>query len=750
MSEVTPEFVEPASADLSDDDITEVLREQYGLSGQVFPIDGRQDPYFLIDNGHMRYLLKVAPADTPPEEIDAEHAVMRHILRSPDGPPVPEPVATREEAETAVLLIGGDEKRIRLLTFLDGSSPPMEPLADKAIAAIGTISAALAKSLADFEHPALEREPPDDLRKAGPRTIALLSSVSDQAIRDAIAKPMVAALRRIQPLGPALRITTTHQNLDAEAIIGEADAGTGLWLPTGVTDFTGISKGWLVAGFANTCAWIFANRDGDADALLPAIRAYHDIHPMSLAELEALWPLIVARTGIMTAEAENRRARVPDDPEAQEGADNCRALLAAAGAVSPAVMFASILDATGMEIPEPRLGRLLPEIDPDTIRLVDLSVTSPLLYGGNWTDPENDWKLLARIAWETGRASTRYGEYRLSRSSTDPDIRPESFALHIDVCVPAGTPVVAPFAGTLKTIDLRLVLSNHELALHVEGLDCALPDDTELSAGDSLGNVSGAENSTGGLRLRLCRDPEIAPPLFCTLEKSGIWSRLCPSPSRLLGIDADAPRPDHPEHFIRGWKEFLFDATGRTGLDFSGTAPLVGHGHPRLAAAVYRQSLLLGSNPSGTSEAQDTLRQRLAGTDLDEFSPILVVTPPKIAAALLENGTSPVTIASALATLDVIEDEDLMNHARQTGAHLREKLEELADRFPEKIRLSGNGLMLDLEPSADVKDLGNRLRAYVMTAEGPEGQVLLRPPLCVSRLSIDSFVSRLEGLLSET
>jgi len=610
MSDIQPEYPEPSSTDVSLEAVEEVLREQYGLSGQVFPIEGRQNPYFLIDNGHMRYLLKLAPADAPLEEIEAEHALMRHILREPDGPRVPEPVAAKDGADTIVLPLGGEERRIRLLTFIEGTSPPAgEKLSDEGAAAFGAISAALVRSLEGFDHPMLEREPENDLRKAGPQTVALLSAVTDQGIRDVIAKAMVTSLRRIQPLAPGLRIALAHQNLDAEAVVG--DGTDGLWLPTGVTDFTGISRGWLAAGLATTCAYLFSNRDGDPFALLPAIRAYHDIYPLMPAELEALWPLVVVRTGILAAKAENRRARFPEDRQAQLEAEGRCLILDKAAAVSPALMLAAILDTTGLTKPLPEIGRLLPEIEPDSIRLVDLGVTSPLLYGGNWTDPENDWKLLARVAWDTGRGSTRYGEYRLSKSSADPQQEPESFSLHIDTCVPAGTAAVAPFAGMLKSAGPRLVFAGRDLTLHVEGLDCALAEDTELQTGDPLGVVAGAENSVGGVRLRFCRDPDLVPPLFCAADQAGIWSKLCPSPSALLGFDSDAPAPKHLDRPVRGWKEYLFDAAGRVRLDLTEDAPLIGHGHPQVAAATYRQRLVLDTPAPGPSEAEQLLVQRL-------------------------------------------------------------------------------------------------------------------------------------------
>ncbi|KAB1088699.1 aminotransferase class III-fold pyridoxal phosphate-dependent enzyme [Neorhizobium galegae] len=611
MSDVLPELNEPPANELSIDAIEDVLRDHYGLSGQIFPIEGRQNPYFLIDNGHLRYLLKVSPANDPIEEIEAEHALMRHILRSPDGPRVPEPVMTKDGGDMLVLPLGGEDRRVRLLTFLEGAPPPTgEKLPDQSVAAFGSISAELAKSLLGFEHPVLEREPEGDLRKAGPQTVSLLSTVADQEIRDVIAKAMVTALRRIQPFGPSLRVAAAHQNLNAGTVIGEDTDGT--WMPTGVTDFSGISNGWLVAGFANTCAYLLADRDGDPFALLPAIRAYHEIYPFTLAELEALWPLVVARTGILAAEAESQQALSPDDTQAKEETEKRRAVLNGATAVSPAQVFAAILDATGMTKSLPEIGRLLPDIDPDSFRMVDLSVTSPLLYGGNWTDADNDWKLLAHIARETSRASTRYGEYRLSKSSADPQQEPESFALHIDACLPARTAAVAPFAATLKSAGPRLVLVGRDLTLHVEGLECTLAEETELAAGDPLGVIAGADNSVGGLRLRFCLDADLVPPLFCTPNDVGTWSRLYPSPAALLGIDANAPAPKHSDQPVRGWKEYLFDATGRTALDLGGQAPLIGHGHPRLAAATYRQTILLNRATGQPSEPEEVLRAQLA------------------------------------------------------------------------------------------------------------------------------------------
>ncbi len=64
-------------------------------------------------------------------------------------------------------------------------------------------------------------------------------------------------------------------------------------------------------------------------------------------------------------------------------------------------------------------------------------------------------------------------------------------------------------------------------------------------------------------------------------------------------------------------------------------------------------------------------------------------------------GGNPVSCAAALATLQVIEDEGLVENAALVGAHLRAGLEDLQKRFPEMGDVRGMGLMQAVELVAD-------------------------------------------------
>ncbi len=610
MSEVldTPVIAADQTDDVPLNTIEAVLRDHWGLSGQVFPVEENQGLGYLVDNGHLRYFLDIREKDDE-QALRVEHEIMRHITRSPDGPQVPEAVAAKDGADVLNAEIGGRERVLRLLTVLDGEPiPEDQDVKEETAAALGALLASLVKGLGDFDPDIWKGEHEDELRKAGPRTVSLLSAVTDQEARDMIARAMVSALRRIHPLTAKFRIGLVIPDIGAGDLVGETD-DTG-WYPTGITNLSGLTRSWYVSALAKTCARILISQAGEPASILPAVTGYHSVDPLNAGELEALWPLVIADIAFSAALAENTHAQAPDDEMAAREAGERRQILINASTVTAEYMHTAILEACRIE-PEPlTLSPLLSDLQVENIRLVDLSPSSLLFHSGNWTDPDCDWRLLARTAWETGMGCTRYGEYRLSRSKpyAGPS-EPQNVALHVDICLPTGTALVAPFSGTVVHLSPQLSLRGETVTLLVEGMETAVTEGMEIQAGDQLGTVAGAAGAVGGLRLRLSRDPDSDPPLFCRPSEASIWQRLAPSPSALLGMDCDAP-PVISGREVRAWRDIVYDETGATLLDFSGKAPVIGHGNPSIAAASYQQHLRLTTAHDGSAEAE-ALRQAL-------------------------------------------------------------------------------------------------------------------------------------------
>jgi 4-aminobutyrate aminotransferase / (S)-3-amino-2-methylpropionate transaminase / 5-aminovalerate transaminase len=113
----------------------------------------------------------------------------------------------------------------------------------------------------------------------------------------------------------------------------------------------------------------------------------------------------------------------------------------------------------------------------------------------------------------------------------------------------------------------------------------------------------------------------------------------------------------------------------------------------------------------------------------------------------------PLATAAALATLDVIEKEGLVERARELGAHLAARTASWAQRFPRTIvSARGRGLLQAVEfaeRAAAARFAARALEAgVILLAGGPEGRVAqLVPPAVISRERLDDALDRLEGLL---
>ncbi len=150
------------------------------------------------------------------------------------------------------------------------------------------------------------------LASRGTGRSALLKSVEDQATRDRIAKAMIVAVKRLQTVAPELRLHAIHHDVTDDNIVARSESGQRL-MPVGVIDFGDVMYGWLIADLAVACAALLHHADGDPFCILPAVKAFHARYPLTHAELTALWPLIVARAGVLVASSEQQLSIDPDN-----------------------------------------------------------------------------------------------------------------------------------------------------------------------------------------------------------------------------------------------------------------------------------------------------------------------------------------------------------------------------------------------------------------------------------------------------
>lgn len=102
--------------------------------------------------------------------------------------------------------------------------------------------------------------------------------------------------------------------------------------------------------------------------------------------------------------------------------------------------------------------------------------------------------------------------------------------------------------------------------------------------------------------------------------------------------------------------------------------------------------------------------------------------------------------AAALAVLDVMESEHLVENAARVGEHLLQELRTL----PGIREVRGKGLMLGMEFDRPVKELRNRLiyDHHVFTGASGTNVIRLLPPLCLTVGEADEFVEKLKAALA--
>ncbi len=112
-------------------------------------------------------------------------------------------------------------------------------------------------------------------------------------------------------------------------------------------------------------------------------------------------------------------------------------------------------------------------------------------------------------------------------------------------------------------------------------------------------------------------------------------------------------------------------------------------------------------------------------------------------------GGNHLACAAALAVLDVMENEHLVDNAARVGTYLSEELGRLAAAHPDILEVRGRGLMIGIEFSGPVKELRQRLvfDEHVFTGAASTNILRLLPPLCLSKQEADDFLQRLARAL---
>jgi len=125
-------------------------------------------------------------------------------------------------------------------------------------------------------------------------------------------------------------------------------------------------------------------------------------------------------------------------------------------------------------------------------------------------------------------------------------------------------------------------------------------------------------------------------------------------------------------------------------------------------------------------------------------------------------GGNPIACVAAKATIDLIEEERLMDNAHEVGSYFQQGLEALKEKYPAIGDVRGMGLMQGIELVKDRKSKepagelagqvleGARAHGLLVGRGGLDANVIrMSPPLNVSRADVDQALASLDKSLAE-
>ena len=763
------EVLTAAPPTFSEADAAALARDVFGVDGSARSVSSERDQTFLID-GDRPAVLKISNAAEDPARLDLEALAAQRVAQIDPGIPVAlpwlAPGSGREPDDPAAYRAATEGPdgihHVRMYDRLPGRAWVSGPsLSDEAIRDWGTMAARVGRALRGFWHPSAARVMLWDVQHAL-RLRPLLPAVRDPEIRGLVAAALDRYEREVTPVWPSLRGQVIHTDLCASNVLVGDDGRV-----TGIIDFGDASYSALVVDLAAVLETIVSGREGDEffRAARLALDGYERVTPFEPGERAIVGELLSARMCAAIVVPASR-GELYDDPDAlmedirSEGATVLRLL--------EDVGWDEVRRRLGGR--EPGTGWSVPALAERRARAIGPAMTS-LTYRQPLHFVRGDG------VWLTDAEGRRY----LDAYNNVPVVGHGH---------PRVVEAIVRQARRLNT-NMRYL---HETALEVaerlsastNGLDVVMFVNSGSEANDVAWRIARAvTGGDGGIATDFAYHGITDAITALTPEEWG--SRPGPEhvrtwrpPDALRGVDRSV------EDFDTAIRELT--ETGHTPASAILDGVLTSDGiigiEPALAQELVRRTHDAGAlwiadevqGGHGRTGAAMWSYQRLGiepdivtlGKPMGAGHPVAaIITRRDLAERFSPEGEffstfggNPVAMAAALAVLQVIDDERIIEHAGVVGEYLVGRLREVAARSPVIGEARGVGLAVGVEivkpgttePDGETtKEIveGMRQNGVLIGTTGRHGNTLkIRPPLVFQRQHADQLIATLEGVLA--
>ena len=727
-------------------------------------MEGYESINFKVSSKGFHFVLKVYPhSEKHLEWVHAEDAILQslsaqHINCSKVIP-----------AADGAFQVINEGYLYRLLSYIAGDFLSEASHSEPLLRSFGTFLGTMDASLAHLSNPTIKaKETVWDL-KHFQKSWAYLSDIPDAKDRNLVRYFCVQFTAHVVPVQYGLRQGIIHGDTNDWNLLVDREK------ITGIIDFGDMCHSWLINEIAIGLTYILMEKENPLPIAAHVISAYHDQMPLERQELDILYYLIAARLCTSVLNSAHSKLQKPNSSYITISEKPAWALLKKWVALNPTKAKNTFRKACGFDevIPE-NLEEQLLHRQKNTSGALSLSYQRPIqmqgaafqyMYdanGNTFLDAYNNIMQVGHCHPKVVQA----GQQAMAQLNTNTRYLYETFITYTDK-------LLSKFPNRLNKVFLvNSGSAASDLAIRMAKNHTQKNKVMVMEHGYHGNTQNGIEIShykyhhKGGLG----KSEHILEAELPKFFNSGFT------------LEAEVSR-----HFINLAKTQIEKHSGEIAAFIA--EPIVGcGGQVPLTKGYLQQMYSLIRDQGGLCISDEVqvgfgrLGSHFWGFEMHEVQPDIVVLGKPIGnghpmgavittEALADSfhngmeffssfGGNPVSCAIGEAVLDVLEEDDLQQHAEQVGTYLKDRLKNLQGEFPEVADVRGSGLFLGVEllqldgnPNTPLAaHLKNELRMkhVLISTDGPFDNVLkIKPPLYFNLKNADQLVHEMFQILEK-
>ena len=297
-----------------------IASELYGIDvASVKDLGSYVDQNFLLtDASNQHFTFKIHDGTEKEAVLDLQNEAMHHLSGKVAGVQFPRVIKTvLGEDITDVQGKDGLAHQARLLSYLPGTLlKDADPQAQGLLGDVGRVLGEMDTALADFYHPAENRpDIPWDLKNAAnlKRLLVYIENPQERRLADYF---LLLFETEVAPDLPDLRKTVVHNDAHRYSmLVGENSQGQ--QRVSGIIDFGDTVYTYSVSNIAICVSDVMVQSEDPIATAAQVIAGYHRVNPLTEQEVTLLYRLIGARLAIYGCMSAYSRAKDPHNSHAR-------------------------------------------------------------------------------------------------------------------------------------------------------------------------------------------------------------------------------------------------------------------------------------------------------------------------------------------------------------------------------------------------------------------------------------------------